>query len=363
MRVPRPGIAAVLGLSLVACERTEPGDTLGPDTEQPATALHRQDKGGLLYNSGDLKHPPRNPCFKPGYGQFDFWRGKWNVQGPAGLINSTSVITRELDGCVIMEDFIFNGGFQGRSLNIYDSRDDRWYQSFVDNTTGNYRLVGGLEGAEMVMNADQPAFTPGAGVRQRKSRVVWTALEDGSVRQTFDESFDGGPVTRTFDGLYLAADELDRATPGVNPFCQSSLPGARHLDFWLGEWKVSERRGPRLGRSEVTSNLNDCLIEENFSSRTGFKSRSYLFYDFTVDRWFRTYADNAGEHFELSGGLEDGQMVLTGDEVDWKGRTIRIRVVIEPAGERVEQSIEVSQDGGATWREDLALSYWRKRDD
>jgi hypothetical protein len=357
MRIPRSGIAAVLGLTLVACGGTEPGDTLGPDAEPLDPAFHQKDKPGLLYASGDLKHPPGNPCFTAHHGEFDFWRGEWNIRNPAGVMTSTSVITRELDGCVIMEDFIANGGFQGQSLNIYDARDDRWYQSFVDNTTCNYRLVGGPAGAEMVMNADQSAFIPGVGVVQRQSRVVWTPLVDGSVRQVFDESFGGGPAFRTFDGLYLPADELDRATPAENPFCQSSIPGARQLDFWLGEWTVADRRGVRLGRSEVASSLNGCLVREDFASETGFESRSYLFYDFTVDRWFRTYADNAGEHFELSGGLEEGRMVLTGDEVVRKGRTVLIRVVIEPAGDRVRQTVEVSKDQGVKWKEDLDLSY------
>lgn len=282
--------------------------------------------------------------------------------GSGGVLTSTSVVTSDLDGCVVMEDFIANGGFQGRSLNIYDARDGRWYQTFVDNTTGNYRLIGGLEGADMVMTADQPAFTPGVGMQQRNSRVTWSPLARRRVHQIFDESFDGGPVTRTFDGLYIRTPVLDRATPNDPGFCQGLIPGSRQLDFWVGEWKVSAQHEHRLGRSAVTSDLAGCLIEENLTSRIGFQSRSFLFYDFTVDRWFRTYADSTGEHFELSGGLDGDKMVLTGDELVREGRTVRIRVTIEPADGGVRQTVEVSRNGGRTWKEELALAYSQSND-
>jgi hypothetical protein len=356
MRITRSGALAALGLALAACGPDGGDQPLAPDTESSPTLAAVEDGP---YAGADHRRHRGRACGDRKHRQFDFWVGKWNVQNPAGAIGSTSVITRELDGCVVMENFIANNGYQGRSLNIYDERDGRWYQSFVDNTTGNYRLTGGLQGRDMVMNADQTAFLPGVGVFQRTSVVTWSPLAGGRVRQVFDESFNGGPVTRTFDGLYLPTPSPDRATPNDPGFCRTTIPGARQLDFWIGDWKVSSKHGHRFGRSAVTSDLAGCLIEENFSSKHGLRSRSFLFYDFTADRWFATYADNTGEHYELSGGLEGAKMVLTGDERLRRGKTVRIRATLEPADGGVKQRVELSRDGGTRWKTISVLTYAR----
>jgi hypothetical protein len=356
MHITRSVLQLALGLTLSACGPEESDEPLGPRQEpSPNTAA----AGEVPYAAAGSRHHFDQACTGRKHRQFDFWVGKWNIENPADILTGTSVVTRELNGCVVMEDFIANGGFRGRSLNVYDAREGRWYESFVDNFAGNYRLSGGLQGADMVMTADQPAFTPGAGVRQRTTRVTWTPLAGGKVHQVFDESFDGGPTARTFDGLYLKTGEPERATPSDPGFCRTTIPGARQLDFWVGEWKVSAERGGRLGRSAVSNELAGCLVEENFTSRNGFRSRSFLFYDFTVGRWFRTYADNTGGHYELAGGLEGDRMVLTGEEVLRSGRKVMLRVTIAPANGGVRQTVEVSRNGGTSWREDLVLSYAR----
>ncbi len=301
--MPRSAAALLLLATLLACSGEQDGAPLGPAADPGAGPDF------ALYGIGDLLGAVPRPCVAPEHREFDFWVGKWNIRNPAGVIASTSVITSELDGCVVMEDFIGNGGLQGRSLNIYDARDDRWYQAFVDNVLGNYRIAGNAAPDSMLMTGTQQVFRFATGdFPIRSSRIVWADNPDGTVRQTFFETFDGGPEQVTFNGLYLPAASLDRATPAFFPFCQNVLPGARQLDFWLGEWAVKAADGPVVGASRVTSDLNGCLIEENFEGENGFRSRSFLFYDFVVDRWFRSYADNAGEHVELSGGLENGRM-------------------------------------------------------
>jgi hypothetical protein len=169
-------------------------------------------------------------------------------------------------------------------------------------------------------------------VLRRDVTVFWTPLSEGRVRQRFEASFDGGPVTTTFDGTYVPAEELTRATPTAFPFCRSLLPEFRQLDFWLGSWTVSTEAGTALGTSEVTSDLNGCLIQEDFETPKAYRSRSYLYFDFVAERWFRTFADNTGGHFELSGVVEDGAMVLTGEATGPGGQVREVRVTVEPDG-------------------------------
>jgi hypothetical protein len=81
-----------------------------------------------------------------------------------------------------------------------------------------------------------------------------------------------------------------------------------------------------------------------------------LYYDFVVEKWFRTFADNTGTHRELSGNLSGDAMVLTGDETGSEGQTRKLRVTIAPDGAGgVQQRWERSD--GAAWRDELVLSY------
>jgi hypothetical protein len=77
-----------------------------------------------------------------------------------------------------------------------------------------------------------------------------------------------------------------------------------------------------------------------------------------VEKWFRTFADNTGQHFELSGNMENGAMVMTGTATGPRGQERAIRVTLAPDGSGgVRQVWESSTDGGSGWRQDLALGY------
>jgi len=96
------------------------------------------------------------PCdADPNYHAFDFWIGEWDVQpttaqrGPLGS-GATSVIERQLDGCVIQENWLPQGPGAGKSFNIYNSATKQWEQYYVDTRgtitlyTGTFRADGNL---------------------------------------------------------------------------------------------------------------------------------------------------------------------------------------------------------------------------
>jgi hypothetical protein len=349
-----PALVGALTL-LSACGKDERPSITGP-TADVTTA-----DGGpelAVYGLGWINRAVGSACNRDQYRQFDFWLGQWNIFNPAEVQTGTSVISRDLDGCVITEDFIGSGGGAGMSLNAYDAATGKWYQTFVDNLIGNFRISGGLVGDEMVMTGLQPIFQPGVGVVDRDTKVTWTPNADGSVHQVVENSFDGGPVQTGFDGLYIPATDLNRATPNTFSFCRL-FPASSDLDFWQGDWSVAaEQNGLDLGTSHVEKKLNDCLVQEDFQTPRGYKNRSYMFYDFVVDTWFRTFMDNDGQFVRLSGGQQDGKMVFTGDDVAPGGATFQLRVTIESAGPgRVRQTWEVSHDDGVNWIPRLVLDY------
>jgi hypothetical protein len=127
--------------------------------------------------------------------QFDFWLGQWTVQ-MAGGGTTTSRITRVAGGCIIEEEYASFGGF-GRSVSFHDDATGRWYQTYVASGAMSpaVRLVGGLEGNLMrMLNPDG----------EPRLRATWEPLAGGRVRQTLENSGDGGKTWMPgFDGLYV----------------------------------------------------------------------------------------------------------------------------------------------------------------
>lgn len=144
-----------------------------------------------------------NPCGGPEYRQFDFWIGEWNVMMPNGGLAGTNRIAREYNGCLIVENWAGPTGVPaGTSQNFYSKADGKWRQNWIDAQAGNpLWLVGGLDASgAMVMTDADPAANP-------LNRITWTPNPDGSVRQHWETSTDGGATWSTaFDGLYVARE-------------------------------------------------------------------------------------------------------------------------------------------------------------
>lgn len=147
--------------------------------------------------------PTPAPCADAEHRQFDFWIGAWNVTAngnPAGH-NRIEVI---LGGCALREQWTSaRGGFAGTSLNLYDKARGVWHQSWVDTSGQLLQLDGGIEDGRMVLEGKRPGGNGG----EVTHRITWTPNEDGTVRQFWQSSADGGEWTTLFDGLYVKAGE------------------------------------------------------------------------------------------------------------------------------------------------------------
>ena len=140
----------------------------------------------------------RADCQDPEYDQFDFWIGHWQVTAN-GKIAGTNRISQDLNNCVIREHYHTASGYEGVSLNIYDASRQVWHQSWVDNGGLLLQLEGSLQGQEMILQG--PGLSK-AG-EKRLHRITWTPNIDGSVRQHWQVSADGGQSWKSlFDGRY-----------------------------------------------------------------------------------------------------------------------------------------------------------------
>ena len=141
------------------------------------------------------------PCESPEHRQFDFWVGEWEVTTPDGKTAGRNSITRELKNCVIHEHWAGAGGMNGESFNMWDTVRKRWHQTWV-NDNGNLLLLdGAFQNGSMLLTG-----ISGPPERQVTNRITWTPGADGTLRQHWEASADGGKTWKTaFDGLYRRA--------------------------------------------------------------------------------------------------------------------------------------------------------------
>lgn len=143
--------------------------------------------------------PATPPCQSPEYRQFDFWIGEWDVFNPAGQKVGQNTIRSAMNGCVLHESYDSPPAYHGESFNIWDARRGVWHQSWVDVGGLLLTVEGGLENGAMVLQGEssRPDGSP------ILNRITWTPNEDGTVRQHWQVSSDGGTTwTTSFDGLY-----------------------------------------------------------------------------------------------------------------------------------------------------------------
>ena len=144
-----------------------------------------------------------NPCrARPEYRQFDFWIGEWAPQNPQGLAVGTSSIQLILGDCVIFENWNPSTGGGGKSFSLWDARDGKWHQTWVDARGGVTHFTGGLEGEMMRLVTETVSPTGQKGLM----RMSYSKLNDGSVRQHGESSADGGKTwTTSYDFKYVKA--------------------------------------------------------------------------------------------------------------------------------------------------------------
>ena len=142
------------------------------------------------------------PCSAPSYREFDFWLGDWDVFDASGRRAGTNRIEKALDGCALHESWTSAGASRGHSYSAWDTGDNKWHQTWVDDSGTVLRISGGLVNGEMVMEGER-RLADGTSVLER---ITWTPDSNGTVRQLWQSSQNGGMRWAVvFDGLYRRA--------------------------------------------------------------------------------------------------------------------------------------------------------------
>ncbi len=161
-------------------------------------------------------------------------------------------------------------------------------------------------------------------------------------------------------GLSIAAAGVGAQAPSTPP-CHRA-PEYRQLDFWIGEWNVTNAAGRPAGESSIQRILGDCIIFENWKGADNFEGKSFNLYNRRTKQWEQTWVDMAGNIRRFSGELRDGKLHYLAEDVDQQGKPILIRMILSPEEpDRVRQLSHFSTDGGETWQPRYDLTYTRKK--
>jgi hypothetical protein len=156
----------------------------------------------LLPEAATRAQAPPVICTEARFRDFDFWVGHWRVTTADEALAGENTITLEQGGCVLVEKWRSARGGTGQSLNYYDPVARAWKQRWVGLGL-ILEMQGGLREGVMVLEG------PLHYVREQRTtllRGTWSRLEDGRVRQLFEESEDRGRSWKTwFDGFYARA--------------------------------------------------------------------------------------------------------------------------------------------------------------
>ena len=131
---------------------------------------------------------------------FDFWVGDWVVHGPAGDVAGSNTIEQAQRGCVLIENWTSASGGTGMSINYLDRVSGEWVQVWNAEGGSQIHIRGGMTNEGMRLVGTLHSVANGTTV---PFRGLWTLLDDGRVRQFFEQSTDGGDTwTPWFEGFY-----------------------------------------------------------------------------------------------------------------------------------------------------------------
>lgn len=137
-------------------------------------------------------------------------------------------------------------------------------------------------------------------------------------------------------------------------------PEARQFDFWVGDWDVFAPDGKKAGENRIEKVANGFGLLESWRGAGGGVGHSLNSWHPARKKW-QQYWVGLGGTLELSGGLENGAMIMTGETRTATGGRQLERITWTPnADGTVRQLWEQSADEGKTWKVAFDGLYRRK---
>ena len=141
------------------------------------------------------------PCMENSkYQEFDFWLGDWEVFDVKGTKQGSNKIEKIYGGCLITESWTSVNNTPGFSTNYYNPVTDKWAQRWVSKGT-IIEYEGGMNNGSMILEG---TIYYHKSEKSAPFKGTWTLLEDGRVRQFFEQYSQKDKKWLTwFDGYYV----------------------------------------------------------------------------------------------------------------------------------------------------------------
>lgn len=143
----------------------------------------------------------------------------------------------------------------------------------------------------------------------------------------------------------------------------TDVDGFHRLDFWLGSWDVYAG-GQQVGTNHIEAVLDGCAVTERWRSAAGGEGRSLFYFTPATGAWKQVWVTGSAtapggvKEKTLVAEHDDGGVVFQGEIPLPGGSSYLDRTTLTPLPDgTVRQHIEISTDGGTTWRTTFDAVY------
>ena len=229
--------------------------------------------------------------------------------------------------------------------------------------TGDYKTAAALLD-QAAVNGNPPVLYNAGSVHARLGHVDTAfAYLNMAIAAGFSNlqilSADSGYMRVRSDARYAAAEKKlkDAFTPCVNN------PESHRLDFWVGEWNVTNVTGQPAGVNSVQKILGDCVVFENWTDAQGGQGKSINAFNRVLGQWQQFWMDQYGSVTEYRSSEWVGSSLrYSASTTNRQGQQVLLRMTFTPLdANTVRQQGETSLDGGKTWTPGYDLRYHRKK--
>ncbi|WP_417448787.1 hypothetical protein [Kordiimonas sp.] len=93
----------------------------------------------------------------------------------------------------------------------------------------------------------------------------------------------------------------------------ASGPAFREFDFWVGNWKVSDRgTGHHAGHNMVRKIEGDCALYEDWRGQGRSSGKSINYYNPVSKRWRQVWVSARAYSLDIEGGIKEVSMFMEG---------------------------------------------------
>lgn len=145
------------------------------------------------------------------------------------------------------------------------------------------------------------------------------------------------------------------------PACDGA--GYDGFDFWLGDWDVYPNgKDTKVADSRILRMHSGCAVLESWMPLKGAGGTSLNHYDVQTGIWHQKWVGSSPGAVHFSGGVADGNIVLTGNWPSPGAPHTLIRMTYTPdADGNVRQHGEASTDHGISWQTSFDFIYRPKK--